>query len=184
MEARITPIPIEDFSPEWEEILRKLPGEALKGEHAPVNVLGVIAKSPKIFGPWLEYWVDSKLALKLSLRVQELIILRIAFLRKSDYVWGHHTLVAKEAGISEAEIQKITQPPKGNWEELEEAFLAGAEELLEGSDLSDATWNVIKKHCSDREIMDYMTVVTQYFFFTTVNKTFRIPLEEGLQGLP
>ena len=182
--GRIEPEPVEGFKKEWRETAGKLPGDAFKGKGAPVNVLGVIAKSPETFGPWLEYWVHSKLHLKLSLRIQELIILRMAFMRKSDYVWGHHTLIAKEAGITDEEIAKILEGPQAGWTELERAFLIGAEELLETSNISETTWSILRSHWNDEQLMDYMTVVTQYFFFTSVNNAFGVALETGLEGIP
>lgn len=182
--GRITPMPQDKFKSQWWEILNRLPGEGLKGESAPVNVLGTYAKASAYFTPWLDFWVTSKEKIKLSLRIQELIILRMAFLRKSDYVWGHHIIVAKEAHITKEEIEALKKDPENsNWTELEKAFLKTAEELLESSNIEQSTWDILKKHWTDTELMDFITIVTQYFFFTSINNACGVALEKGLKGL-
>jgi alkylhydroperoxidase family enzyme len=105
--ARIAPIPSTEFHADWLATLARIPGDGLKGAGFPRNVLGTIAHDPETFGPFLEYWVSCKSRFSLTVREQELVILRMACLYGSNYVWKHHVPVAREFGISEAEIAAV-----------------------------------------------------------------------------
>ena len=103
-EPRLKALSTEQLRPEWLAILERIPGAGLKGEGFPRNVLGQLMHSPELLGPFLEWWVSAKSAMGLSVREQELVILRMGCLYASDYVWKHHVPVAQEFGISDAEL--------------------------------------------------------------------------------
>jgi hypothetical protein len=70
--------------------LARIPGDGLKGEGFPRNVLGIIVHTSDTFGPFMNYWVACKLNMGLSVREQEVVILRMVVLSTNDYVWKHH----------------------------------------------------------------------------------------------
>ena len=64
---RITPLPITALRPEWEATMARIPGKGLKGENAPVNVVGTLMHAPNTLGTFLEYWVTAKQVMKITL---------------------------------------------------------------------------------------------------------------------
>jgi len=77
-DSRIAPLSTDDLRAEWMEILGRIPGKGLQGEGFPRNVLGVLMQNQETLGPFLDYWVTSKSKMGLTIREQELVILRMA----------------------------------------------------------------------------------------------------------
>ncbi len=106
-ESRIAPLSTKALSPECLEILARLPGKGLQGEGFPYNLLGILMHNPETLEPFLDYWVTSKAKMGLSVREQELVILRMAVLYRSEYVWKHHVKVGREFGVNDTELDAI-----------------------------------------------------------------------------
>ncbi|MBN2355310.1 carboxymuconolactone decarboxylase family protein [candidate division KSB1 bacterium] len=184
-EARISPLPMSEMPEEWIKTLARLPGAGLKGAYTPVNVFGTLMHNPGTMGSFLEYWVTSKLEMGLSGREQELVILRMGFHYKCDYVWKHHVPVAKEYGASEAEIEaiKATQIPSG-FSAREYALLMLTDELVEQRTLREDAWKKWSPELKPSELVDLISLVSQYVFFALLNNGLQIELEEPLHNIP
>jgi len=64
-------------------------------------------QNQETLGPFLDYWVTSKSKMGLTVREQELVILRMAVLYRSEYVWKHHVKVGREFGINDTESTRF-----------------------------------------------------------------------------
>ncbi len=182
---RSKPLLLDTFKEEWFEILKKLPEEGLKGKFAPVNILGTLAKSSEYFGPFLEWWIASKLHVKLDLRIQEMIILRIAYLKKADYVWGHNLPIAISAGFTEDEAKRLClRRLDDQWQELDLAILQAVDELMQMCNISQELWQNLIRYLDEHQIVDIITLVSQYFMLASMNNSFGVRLELGMEGLP
>lgn len=183
---RVKPIPADQLKAQYAPLFDQLPGKALKGENSPVNVFGILLHSPEIAKIFIPYWVKSKSILNLTIREQELIILRMACLFGCDYVWGHHVPVMKEIGISDQEIANIPLPPeKGKWNEKETILLKVTDALVKTANITDEDWARLIKSYKTDQILDIITVVSQYVFFNAVNNVFGVKLEHAkLPPLP
>ena len=51
---RIEPLPMSALRSEWEATMARIPGKGLKGENAPVNVVGTLMHAPNVLGTFLE----------------------------------------------------------------------------------------------------------------------------------
>jgi hypothetical protein len=71
---RIAPLPPEQLTDADRTVLARIPGEGLKGEGFPRNVLGVLLQDPPVLAPFLDYWVTSKHALSFSVRERALLL--------------------------------------------------------------------------------------------------------------
>ncbi|MEN9314401.1 MAG: hypothetical protein RIS35_794, partial [Pseudomonadota bacterium] len=105
--ARIAPLSTDDLRPEHLAILASIPGQGLKGDGFPRNVLGELMHNQDTLGPFLDYWVTAKSRMGLTIREQELVILRMGVLYRSDYVWKHHVKVGREFGITDDELHAL-----------------------------------------------------------------------------
>lgn len=100
---------------------------------------------------------------RLSSREKELVILRVAWRLGCVYEWGHHTHMARELGVDEAEIEAVATDEIGS--ELSDrltAFVAIADELLATHALSDETWALGRKSASDDELLELCFLVGHY----------------------
>ena len=185
-ESRIIPLDLNNLSATEERILDAIPGDGLKGDLAPVNVLGTLMHSNRLLGDFLNYWVTSKNVMSLSVREQELIILRMGFHYASNYVWKHHIPVAREFGVSDEAIQTLQNDslPAGVFSERELALLALCDEMVTTRNVGDAGWAAGKQQLSDVDIIDLIHLISQYVLFALTNNVFRVVVEKPLQDLP
>ncbi len=183
--ARIQPLPISEMRNEWIKILERLPGAGLKGLYTPVNVFGTLMYNPRTMGSFLDYWVTSKLEMGLSGREQELIILRMAYHYKCNYVWKHHIPAAKEFGANDTEIEAVkTSPLPSVFSSREYALLNLTDEMVEHRTIGDQAWTRWNGSLKRSDLVDLVSIVSQYVFFSLLNNSIRIELEEPLKKIP
>jgi hypothetical protein len=181
---RVAPISTDQLRPEWKATLDRIPGAGLKGSGFPGYVLGELMRSPEIFGPFLEWWVTAKSAMALSKREQELVILRMGRLYSSDYVWKHHLLTAREFGAKPEEIAALLEGRFDDFPPRERALLTLAEAMVCDRYVSSEIWEAHGGQLSPQEMVDLMSLVSQYVLFALVNNVFQVPLEAPLRDAP
>lgn len=184
-DSRIAPLSTDDLRAEWVEILARLPGQGLKGAGFPRNVLGVLMQNQETLGPFLDYWVTSKLKMGLSVRDQELVILRMAVLYRSEYVWKHHVKVGREFGINDAELDAIRQGSYSVFAaERERAFLELTDAFMNERSLSPRLWDQTRRVLAPRDFVDLISLVSQYVFWGLTNVCMQVQLEPAVADLP
>jgi 4-carboxymuconolactone decarboxylase len=184
-DSRIRPLSTDDLRAEWVEILARLPGKGLKGEGFPRNVLGILMQNQETLGPFLDYWVTSKSKMGLTVREQELVILRMAVLYRSEYVWKHHVKVGREFGINDTELDAIRQGSCSAFAaERERAFLELTDAFVNDRCLSPELWNRTKGVLGPRDFVDLISLVSQYVFWALTNVCMQVQLEPAVADLP
>ncbi len=183
--ARITPLPVDEMTDGWKRTLERLPGAGLKGLYSPVNVFGTLMYNPETMGSFLDYWVTTKLKMSLSGREQEMVILRMGYLYQSIYVWKHHVPVAQEYGVSDKEIAAIrTSVIPSLFNPRETALLMLTNEMVEHRTVREEAWSKWSGELNESEIIDLISLVSQYVFFALLNNSIQIEVEEPLKAVP
>lgn len=178
---RLIPLDTEKMPDECKEILKRLPGDALKGKYSPVNVLGILMYNPGILEKFLDYWVTSKQKFGFSMREQELVILRMAFHYKCNYVWKHHVPAAIEFGVTTRELESVREYPlPRGFNAREEALLVMTDHMILDRDLSDEIYNRYAQKLKDSELVDLVSLVSQYVLFNLMNNVMRVEIEPSL----
>ncbi len=184
-ESRVAPLSTDDLRREWVEILERLPGEGLKGEGFPRNVLGVLMQNQETLGPFLDYWVTSKSKMGLTVREQELVILRIAVLYRSEYVWKHHVRVGREFGVNDTELNAIRHASYAAFPAARErALLALTDAFMNDRSLSPGLWTQTRDVLRSQDFVDLISLVSQYVLFALVNVCMQIQVEPAVADLP
>ena len=183
--SRITPLSTDDLRPEWRAILDRLPGSGLKGEGFPRNLLGILMHNPETLGTFLDYWVTSKSKMGLTVREQELVILRMGVLYRSEYVWKHHVKVGREFGIGDAELDAIRHGTYGAFAApRERALLELTDAFMKDRSLSPALWDHTSRILAPRDFIDLISLVSQYVLFALTNVSLQVQLEPAVAELP
>ena len=181
---RLVPVDMDKMPEECKEILERIPGDALKGKYAPVNVLGTLMYNPDTMKPFLDYWVTSKLKMGLSVREQELVILRMAVHYRCNYVWKHHVPVAVEFGVTQEELELVRKfPLPSGFSAREEAMLILTDYLVNDRDLTDEIYAKYGRELKGPELVDLISLVSQYVLFALMNNVLRVDVESSLEGI-
>src|SRR5262249_2898421 len=120
----------------------------------------------------------------LPARARELVILRIGWLCRAPYEWGEHVELAKRAGISTEEIERVTRGSASDgWNDPNRALLQAVEELFADAMISDATWAVLAHHFDEKQLIELPILVGQYQTVAYFQNSLRLRLQRGNRGL-
>jgi 4-carboxymuconolactone decarboxylase len=113
----------------------------------------------------------------LTARHRELLILRTAWLTRSDYLWAKHQRRATAEGLSAAQIAFIGGRPGPPLNSFETALLRAADELHGNSFISNDTWGALSKQYGIHELMDAAFTVADMTMIAEVVNSVRVDLE-------
>jgi len=117
----------------------------------------------------------------LAPRHRELLILRTAWLCRSEYVWARRAAVAQENGISADEIRRVAEGPDARgWDPVEAMLLRLADELYVNAFITDITWNALAARYDRDQMMDAQITVAKYTMLAAAMNTFGVQPDEGL----
>ena len=177
-EPRIAPLEAEQWNEAAEEIMAPMVARA-----RTFNVFRTLTNHPDLMRRWLVFANHILGKSTLAVRERELIILRIGYLCQSEYEWGQHVVIAREAGMSDDEIRLAkTGPDTEGISELDRLLLQATDELHADAHVSDATWQGLAAHLSTQQLMDVVFTVGQYNLVSMALNSFGVQLDDGLPG--
>ncbi|TXL71601.1 carboxymuconolactone decarboxylase family protein [Vineibacter terrae] len=171
-------IPMRDLATLAAEDRETVEKNAMNGQ--VFNIFKVLAHHPKLVKRWTPFAGHILSKQSLPFRDRELLILRIGWLNQAEYEFAQHELIARRGGVSEQDIEKIKQGPKGSWNEHEAALMQAADDLYENSVVSDATWATLSKAYSTEQMMDVVFTIGQYNLVSWALNSFGVPLDDFL----
>ena len=187
---RIPPLPPEAWSPEMGEALKALrPRDARhpfparsEGRPKGLNVLGTLAQHPALARAFNTFNGHVLFATTLSVRQRELLVLRVASVRRSAYEWAQHVVLAGDVGIDADEVARIAEGPQApGWSPLERAMLSAVDELVADAMVADATWEVLARELDEQQLMDLVFTVGTYDLLAMAFRSFGIELDDDLR---
>ena len=150
-----------------------------------INITKTIAHHPALASAWGTFAGYIFGNSTLPPRDRELLILRIGYLCGAEYEWGQHSLMAREAGLSDEEIVRVTRgPADGGWSSFDSALLRAVDELHRDAYISDGIWAELDARYDTKQLMDVVFTVGEYNLVSMALKTFRVPMDEGIKGFP
>ncbi len=172
---RVEPLLLEQIDPEMREQLRE----------RPLNIFRTLANHPKLLKRWLVFGNHVLAKSTLPARERELAILRVGWLCRAEYEWAQHVVIAGGSGLSDEEIERISQGPDApGWSEFERALLRAADELHEDAFVSDATWSALAAHYETQQLMDLVFTIGQYHLVSMALNSLGVQLEPGAARFP
>ncbi len=188
--ARIPPLPPEEWPPEMREALAALrpprprhpfPSRA-EGRPKGLNVLGTLAQHPALAQAFHTFNGYILFASTLAPRERELLVLRVAAVRGSDYEWRQHAILAGDAGLDEDEVARIAEGPDApGWPALDAAMVRAVDELIGDGAVSDATWMVLAGELDSQQLMDLVFTVGAYEVLAMALRSFDVELDDDLK---
>jgi alkylhydroperoxidase family enzyme len=170
MGNRVRQVSLAEAGPE----VRKL-YQQIFGDRDPVAQPGTATGSPG------DYWTtlalvpdilrmssDALFALlqpgrKLEPRFRELAILRTAIMGDCRFEYSQHLKVARAVGIPDAKLNALKSwTTSEHFDQAERAVMAAADELIGRNLVEDATFEALKRHFSDEQIVELFMVIATY----------------------
>jgi alkylhydroperoxidase family enzyme len=158
------------------------PGQADPSPRSAPNIIAVYAWHPELTRGWMPFSNHLRNS-TLPSRVRELVVLRIAWLRRGEYQWAQHTRLGRKAGLSDGEIAAIRDSTQeGGWEPLEAAALRAVDEMAADRNISDDTWRELAARLDRRQLLDLVFTIGTYDMHCLVFNTIGLQLDPGMRG--
>lgn|SRR5918997_1011728 len=186
---RIRPLPPGDWPDSMRDALAALrppdPRHPLPERRSDrpkgLNVLGTLARHPALTRAYHTFNGHVLFATTLSLRERELIVLRVAHVRRAEYEWAQHVVIGRDVGLADDEIRRIADgPDAAGWSRLDAALLRAVDELIDDAAIADATWAVLAADLDEQQLMDLVFTVGAYDLLAMAMRTFGIELDDDL----
>jgi 4-carboxymuconolactone decarboxylase len=150
-----------------------------------LNVTATVAQHPVLAKAWLPFARHVLVSSTLPARDRELLILRIGWLCRAEYEWGHHAVLARSTGLTDDELRRITRGPEAEgWSAHDSALLRAVDELHDEARIGDATWAALAERYTTQQMMDVVFTVGEYNLVSMALRSFGVEREEGVEGFP
>ena len=93
---------------------------------------------------------------------RELLLIRIGILCRSEYEYAAHARAGKQAGLTDADLQRILAGPESPGDPVEGALLRATDELYEKDVISPKTWAALTATFDTKQLFDIMISVGGY----------------------
>ena len=171
-QPRVAPGRLRDTGPiVW--VFARLAGLAT-GTRAP-HVFTTLGRHRRLFWGWLHFAGRLMPGGLLPRHESELIILRVAHLRRCAYEFEHHRRLGRRAGLTVEQITAVTDDlGHGSWTARELTLLRAVDALVAAGDLDDAQWTQLTEELTPREAIEFVMLVGHYDMLATTLITLRV----------
>jgi alkylhydroperoxidase family enzyme len=147
-----------------------------------VNIYTTLARAPRL--------LDTMTRLGRSLRREglpprhrEILILRAGWRCQSEYEFAQHRRLAREAGMTDDDIQRTMEGSGADgWDPFEALLCRAVDELHEKSRISDVTWTQMAEVYDDEQMIQATMLVGYYHLVAFCLNSLGVPLEPGAIG--
>src|SRR5262249_26516598 len=135
-----------------------------------LHMFKAMAHSPEMFQAFMA--LNSAMGrMKLDPKLRELAYLKASQVNGCDYCQHYHTKSGKAAGLTEGQIGSVARAePGGDYSELEWDVLRFADQVTRKAKADDALVARLKRHLSDRELVELTLAVALANFTNRVNE--------------
>ena len=146
-----------------------------------INVYKLLLHSPPVAENWFNLINTLRWGTELPDRLREIIIIRIGYLNRVDYVINQHVpKLARAEGVTQAECDALAeQAASGFFSAAERAALSYADSMTREINVPEEIFAALSTHFDDREIVELTVLIGAYNMHTRVLQALEIDPERG-----
>lgn len=158
------------------ELLERLP--------VKLNVFRMMANAESDFRPLVGLGTAILGRQKLSAKLRELAILRVAALSPARYEWVQHVPIARQLGVSDAQIDALEREEldADAFSDAERAVLAFTAAVVRGPRVEDTLFGELTRHLPAREIVELLLTIGDYLMLARVMTVLELEVDEAAGG--
>src|SRR4051812_12006146 len=118
----------------------------------------------------------------LPAREREIVILRTGFRCGSEYEFGQHTRIGRDAGLRDDEIERLAGD--GDWSDDDRALVDMVDELCAADVVSESTWQRLSSRWSDEQMLELLVLAGYYRLVSGLLNSVGVALEPDTPGWP
>jgi alkylhydroperoxidase family enzyme len=167
----------------WTSDERELLAPIKKERGYVPNVYATLARNPALYRPWIGFARHILRESSLPARDREILICRTAWLASGEFEWAAHTRIAKQNGVTDADIVRLTEGADAvGWSAADRALLRAVDELHFDAFLSDTTWKELTARFDTSQLMDLVFTVGSYKMLAMALNSFGTQLDADMVG--
>jgi 4-carboxymuconolactone decarboxylase len=145
----------------------------------PLNIFKTLAHAETAFRPFMRFGgaILTKLALDPVLR--ELAILQVARQAEAEYEWVQHVAIGQSVGITDEQIAALEggDVEAAVFDDVQQAVLVFTREVVASPRVADKTYESLKQHLSDREVVELLMTIGDYWMLARVMTVLEVDVE-------
>jgi 4-carboxymuconolactone decarboxylase len=153
-------IPLADIDQQTEAI------RDFTARRGALNVFRVLANAPAVFAGWTQMVDELFDSPTFTARTREVVILRVARLQDSRYELSQHIAIARDSGLTEAQISAIVETEDfdaAGFTDTERVLLDVVTELCSTHRLSDRSFASAHAVLGDEALTELLMLVSCYY---------------------
>jgi len=167
--ARIPYPNLEDLPEKVRVAAEKLP---------PLNIMKMFLNAPTNAIPLLVFGQSILTKQELDDHLRELAILRVAHLTGANYEWTQHVPLAKETGVTDAQVEALPQGADSDaFNEVEKKVIRFTDEVTQDVKASAETFAALEKDLGPRQMVELALAIGFYGMVARVMESFEVELE-------
>ena len=177
-ETRIAPLSPDD------ETAQKSTVGSDRNSGRPLNIFLTLAKNPPLFDAFTRMGSHLLFKGELPPREREIVILRVGWRSQSEYEFGQHTVIGKQAGLTDDEVTRLARAELDGWSDADAGLLRLADDLCADNVVSDDTWQALTKTWSEAQLLELLMLAGYYRLVSGVLNSAGVALEPDTPGWP
>jgi 4-carboxymuconolactone decarboxylase len=181
---RIEPLGDDELTPDAMALAVQVRKNFNLPENATIPaVVATMLHHPDWYRPRVEFTRQRMAAKQLELRDMEIAILRTARRCNSPFSWGEHVAMAKRAGVTPEEIERLTQDAEAEgWSERDRAIVKAVDDLHDDSMVADETWATLARYFTPAQLIELVCLIGIYHENSFLYNSLRAHLIPGNPG--
>lgn len=162
-------------------LLARAVGLFVKGE--PPAIFLVMMRHWRLFRAWFGFAARLMPFGRLDRRDTELAILRVGWLCRCRYEWGHHVTIGLRVGLTPQQVADVARGADApGWAPLQAALLRAVDELYAQRTLSHPTWEALAAHYDDKRLLELCLLIGHYLMLAGLLNSLGLPLEASAEA--
>jgi alkylhydroperoxidase family enzyme len=143
-----------------------------------MHLFGTLGQHKRLFLAMLPF-SGALLRGRLPANDTELVILRVAHLRKSEYELQHHRKLGRRRGLDDQTQEMIFAWPKPAeaLTDRQRALLDATDEFVNNRTISDQVWQQLASYLDKRQLIEFCLLAGQYDALAATMSALEIPLD-------
>jgi AhpD family alkylhydroperoxidase len=139
------------------------------------HIFSTLGRQRRLFRGWLLFAGGLMPGGSFTRAETELVILRVAHVRRCAYELQHHTRIARRAGLDREAVQRVAAGPEADgWSPRQRVLLRAVDALLTTRDFADATWQALRDEFRESQIVELCLLVGHYDMLATTIAALRV----------
>lgn len=158
--------------------------DAMAPDFRMPDLYRVLGHSPAMFDAWLNFAWPLRQQARTPRKLRELMILRGAQMSGTSYEWAHHLPMALSAGVSDLQIDALSNwSVSHHFDPQERAALQLAEEVTRGPGASKQTIDRLRQEGFEEDaLVELVLTASFYVCVGRLLRSFDIQPESGYEG--